>query len=88
LPLALSVCLLAVGVLLLVPSWLARVSLVANVVACESKLRIEETHLREAHGAALEAYCRQAGCYLPPLSSPRADKPVPVEWSHSRGGDR
>jgi protein-S-isoprenylcysteine O-methyltransferase Ste14 len=68
-PLVLSVDLLALGVLLLAPSWLALISLVLNVVAYESKIRIEEATLREAHGAAYEAYCRRTGRYLPRLSS-------------------
>ena len=50
-PLALSVDLLALGVLFLAPSWLALISLVLNVVAYDGKIRIEEAYLREAHGA-------------------------------------
>ena len=67
-PLALSVDLLALGVLLLVPSWLALVSLVLNVVSYEWKVRIEESYLREMHGADYDAYCRRTGRYLPRLS--------------------
>jgi protein-S-isoprenylcysteine O-methyltransferase Ste14 len=70
-PLALSVDLLALGVLLLAPSWLALISLVLNVLAYECKIRIEEAYLRKAHGAAYEAYCRQTGRYLPRLLPPR-----------------
>jgi protein-S-isoprenylcysteine O-methyltransferase Ste14 len=66
-PLALSVDLLALGVLLLAPSRLALTSLVLNVLAYESKIRIEEVYLREAHGAAYAAYCRRTGRYLPRL---------------------
>jgi protein-S-isoprenylcysteine O-methyltransferase Ste14 len=68
-PMALSVDLLALGVLLLAPSWLALISLVLNGVAYESKIRIEEATLREAHGAVYEAYCRRTGRYLPRLFS-------------------
>ena len=68
-PLALSVDLLALGVLLLAPSWLALASLILNVVAYEWKIRIEEAYLREAHGAAYVTYCAQAGRYLPRLFS-------------------
>jgi protein-S-isoprenylcysteine O-methyltransferase Ste14 len=63
-PLALSADLLALGVLLLAPSWLALVSLVLNVAGYEWKIRIEETYLREAHGAAYVAYCARTGRYL------------------------
>jgi protein-S-isoprenylcysteine O-methyltransferase Ste14 len=66
-PLALSVDLLALGVLLLAPSWLALISLIANVVAYACKIRIEEAYLREAHGAAYAAYCQRTGRYLPRL---------------------
>jgi protein-S-isoprenylcysteine O-methyltransferase Ste14 len=66
-PLALSVDLLALGILLVAPSWLALVSLLMNVIAYEWKIRIEEAYLREAHGAAYEAYCAQAGRYFPRL---------------------
>jgi protein-S-isoprenylcysteine O-methyltransferase Ste14 len=66
-PLALSVDLLALGVLLLAPSWLALTGLVLNVLAYECKIRIEEAYLRTAHGAAYVAYCRRTGRYLPKL---------------------
>jgi protein-S-isoprenylcysteine O-methyltransferase Ste14 len=66
-PLALSVHLLALGVLLLAPSWLALASLAMNVASYEVKIRIEEAYLREAHGAAYDAYCARTGRYLPRL---------------------
>lgn len=66
-PLALSVDLLALGVLLLAPSWLALISLIMNVAAYEFKIRIEETYLHDAHGAAYVAYCQQTGRYSPRL---------------------
>ena len=64
-PLALSADLLALGVLLLAPSWLALVSLILNVIGYELKIRIEEAYLRETHGAAYTAYCARTGRYLP-----------------------
>jgi protein-S-isoprenylcysteine O-methyltransferase Ste14 len=66
-PLALSVDLLALGVLLLAPSWLALISLALNVAGYEWKIRIEEAHLRQTHGTAYAAYCAQTGRYLPRL---------------------
>jgi protein-S-isoprenylcysteine O-methyltransferase Ste14 len=66
-PLALSVDLLALGVLLLAPSWLALASLALNVAGYEWTIRIEEAYLRQAHGAAYAAYCAQTGRYLPRL---------------------
>ena len=64
-PLALSVDLLALGILLLAPSWLALVSLILNVAGYEWKIRIEEAYLHEAHGAAYAIYCDRTGRYLP-----------------------
>ena len=66
-PLALSVDLLALGVLLLAPSWLALISLILNVASYEWKIRIEEAYLREAYGAAYAAYYARTGRYLPRL---------------------
>ena len=66
-PLALSVDLLALGVLLLAPSWLALISLITNVVAYECKIRIEEAYMLEAHGVAYATYCQRTGRYLPRL---------------------
>ena len=66
-PLALSMDLLALGVLLLAPTWLALVSLFLNVVGYEWKIRVEEAYLRDAHGAEYEAYCARTGRYFPRL---------------------
>jgi protein-S-isoprenylcysteine O-methyltransferase Ste14 len=66
-PLALSADLLALGVLLLAPSWLALISLTLNVTSYEWKIRIEEAYLRQAHGVAYATYCARTGRYLPRL---------------------
>jgi len=66
-PLALSADLLALGVLLLAPTWLALASLSLSLVGYECKIRVEEAYLREAHGAAYVAYCARTGRYLPRL---------------------
>jgi protein-S-isoprenylcysteine O-methyltransferase Ste14 len=66
-PLALSIDLLALGILLLAPSGLALLSLVLNVVSYERKIRIEEAYLREAHGEAYVEYCARTGRHLPRL---------------------
>jgi protein-S-isoprenylcysteine O-methyltransferase Ste14 len=39
------------------------------VAGYEWKIRIEEAHLRQAHGTAYAAYCAQTGRYLPRLFS-------------------
>ncbi len=64
-PLALSVDLLALGILSLAPSWLAGVSLILNVVGYQWKIHIEEAYLREAHGKAYATYCDRTGRYFP-----------------------
>jgi protein-S-isoprenylcysteine O-methyltransferase Ste14 len=66
-PLALSVDLLALGVLLLAPSWLALASLLLNIVSYEWKIRVEEAYLSQAHGATYADYCGRTGRYLPKL---------------------
>jgi protein-S-isoprenylcysteine O-methyltransferase Ste14 len=66
-PMALSVDLLALGVLFVAPSYLALVSLVLNVVGYGWKVSTEEGYLREAHGAQYDAYCARTGKYLPKL---------------------
>ena len=66
-PLALSIDLLALGILLLAPSWLALLTFVLTVVSYEWKIRIEEVYLQEAHGEAYAAYCVRAGRYMPRL---------------------
>jgi protein-S-isoprenylcysteine O-methyltransferase Ste14 len=66
-PLALSIDLLALGILLLAPSGLALLTFVLDVVNYEWKIRIEEAYLREAHGQAYAEYCARTGRYLPKL---------------------
>ncbi len=66
-PCALGAIVLALGTVLVAPSWLALLALVANVVGYEMKIRAEEAYLREAHGAAYKAYCQKVGRYFPRL---------------------
>jgi steroid 5-alpha reductase family enzyme len=67
-PLALSIDLLTLGILLLAPSWLALLTFALTVVSYEWKIRIEENYLREAHGEAHAEYCARTGRHLPRLS--------------------
>jgi protein-S-isoprenylcysteine O-methyltransferase Ste14 len=67
-PLALSIDLLALGILLLAPSWPALLAFVLTVVSYERKICIEEDYLREAHGEVYAEYCARTGGYLPRLS--------------------
>jgi protein-S-isoprenylcysteine O-methyltransferase Ste14 len=66
-PMALSVDLLALGILFLAPSCLALLNLVLDVVSYEWKVRTEEEYLARAHGPEYEAYCTHTGKYLPRL---------------------
>lgn len=66
-PMALSVDLLALGMLLLSPGWVALVCFCANVVSYELKIRAEEAYLREEHGEAFVTYCTRTGRYGPSL---------------------
>ena len=66
-PLALSADLLALGALLVAPSWLAVSTLVLTLASYAVKIRIEENHLYATHGEAYRAYCRRTGRYLPRL---------------------
>ena len=70
-PLVLSIYLLALGTLLLAPSWMAVAGLIGSVAAYEWKIRIEEVYLRRAHGSVYDEYCRRTGKYLPKLPRTR-----------------
>jgi len=64
-PCVLGAILLALGTLLIAPSLLAFVALVANGIGYEMKVRAEEEYLRRTHKAEYEAYCANTGRYLP-----------------------
>jgi protein-S-isoprenylcysteine O-methyltransferase Ste14 len=66
-PCALGAIILALGTVLVAPSWLALFALAANIVGYELKIRAEEAYLRQTHGAEYEAYCEEAGRYWPRL---------------------
>jgi protein-S-isoprenylcysteine O-methyltransferase Ste14 len=59
-----------VGMVLLVPTWLNALSLLALLVAVQIQVRaVEEPYLVALHGEAYQTYCRQSGRFLPRLSS-------------------
>jgi protein-S-isoprenylcysteine O-methyltransferase Ste14 len=56
----------AVGLTLLVPSWVAFVGLVGLVAALELQVRVvEEPYLLRAHGASYAAYAARVGRFVP-----------------------
>ena len=61
------------GLVLMVPSWVALVGLVALFVALELQVRVvEEPYLRRAHGAAYAEYASRVGRFLPGVGRLRA----------------
>jgi protein-S-isoprenylcysteine O-methyltransferase Ste14 len=58
----------AVGLTMLVPSWVALAGLVGLVAALELQVRVvEEPYLLRAHGAAYAAYAARVGRFVPGL---------------------
>lgn len=56
----------SLGLMLMVPSWVAIAGFAALVVALELQVRVvEEPYLRRAHGAAYEDYARRTGRFMP-----------------------
>ena len=54
------------GVVLMVPTWISIVALLALVAAVELQVRaVEEPYLRAVHGAAYDRYAARAGRFLP-----------------------
>jgi protein-S-isoprenylcysteine O-methyltransferase Ste14 len=64
-PCALGAIVLALGTVLVAPSWLAFLALALNVIGYEWKIRAEEAYLRQVHGVDYEAYCKKVGRYWP-----------------------
>jgi protein-S-isoprenylcysteine O-methyltransferase Ste14 len=54
------------GVVLIVPTWVTGLSLLALVVAVELQVRsVEEPYLRAMHGSVYEAYASRVGRFVP-----------------------
>jgi protein-S-isoprenylcysteine O-methyltransferase Ste14 len=63
----------ALGLTLLVPSWIAIAGFVGLVVALELQVRVvEEPYLRQAHGEGYVAYAARVGRFLPGVGRLRA----------------
>jgi protein-S-isoprenylcysteine O-methyltransferase Ste14 len=54
------------GVVLMVPTWVSLLALVALVIAVQLQVRcVEEPYLRQVHGAAYAEYATRTGRFLP-----------------------
>lgn len=63
----------ALGLALLVPSWVAIAGFLGLVVALELQVRVvEEPHLLQAHGESYAAYAARVGRFLPGVGRLRA----------------
>lgn len=65
------------GVVLIVPSWVSSLALVALVAAVQVQVRVvEEPHLQTVHGAAYTAYAARAGRFVPGIGRLTTSTPV------------
>ena len=56
----------SLGLVLMVPSWVAILGFVALVLALELQVRVvEELYLRRAHGTSYAEYARRIGRFVP-----------------------
>jgi len=68
----------ALGLALLVPSWVAIVGFVGLAIALEVQVRlVEEPYLLRAHGAAYAGYAARVGRFAPGVGRMRASAPRP-----------
>ncbi|GAA4733607.1 isoprenylcysteine carboxylmethyltransferase family protein [Modestobacter marinus] len=66
------------GVVLMVPTWISVLALVALVAAVQLQVRVvEEPYLRSAHGRAYATYASQAGRFVPGIGRLSATQEVP-----------
>ena len=70
------------GVVLMVPTWVSMLALVALVVAVQLQVRaVEEPYLRAVHGANYETYAARAGRFVPGigrLTAPASARRTPA----------
>jgi protein-S-isoprenylcysteine O-methyltransferase Ste14 len=65
------------GVVLMVPTWVSALALVALVAGVQLQVRaVEEPYLRAVHGAAYDAYAARTGRFVPALGQLTAPTPV------------
>lgn len=65
------------GVVLMVPTWISVLGLVALVAAVQLQVKvIEEPYLRDVHGAAYVAYASRAGRFVPGIGRLPASEAV------------
>jgi protein-S-isoprenylcysteine O-methyltransferase Ste14 len=77
-PIFTAMALAQLGVVLMVPTWVSALALVALVAAVELQVRsVEEPYLRTLHGATYEAYTARTGRFVPSVGRLTVRVPVP-----------
>jgi protein-S-isoprenylcysteine O-methyltransferase Ste14 len=77
-PIFTAMALAQLGVVLMVPTWVSALALVALVAAVELQVRsVEEPYLRTLHGATYEAYNARTGRFVPSVGCLTVRVPVP-----------
>jgi protein-S-isoprenylcysteine O-methyltransferase Ste14 len=71
------------GVVLMVPTWVSALALVALVAGVQLQVRaVEEPYLRAVHGAAYDAYAARTGRFVPGVGQLTAPTPVADQDHH------
>jgi protein-S-isoprenylcysteine O-methyltransferase Ste14 len=82
-PIFTAMALAQVGVVLMVPTWVSALALVALVAGVQMQVRaVEEPYLRAVHGAAYDAYAARTGRFVPGVGQLTAPTPVADQDHH------
>jgi protein-S-isoprenylcysteine O-methyltransferase Ste14 len=82
-PIFTAMALAQLGVVLMVPTWVSALALVALVAGVQLQVRaVEEPYLRAVHGAAYDAYAARTGRFVPGVGQLTAPRPVADQDHH------
>jgi protein-S-isoprenylcysteine O-methyltransferase Ste14 len=82
-PIFTAMALAQLGVVLMVPTWVSALALVALVAGVQLQVRaVEEPYLRAVHGAAYDAYAARTGRFVPGVGQLTAPTPVADQDHH------
>jgi protein-S-isoprenylcysteine O-methyltransferase Ste14 len=82
-PIFTAMVLAQLGVVLMVPTWVSALALVALVAGVQLQVRaVEEPYLRAVHGAAYDAYAARTGRFVPGVGQLTAPTPVADQDHH------
>jgi protein-S-isoprenylcysteine O-methyltransferase Ste14 len=82
-PIFTAMALAQLGVVLMVPTWVSALALVALVAGVQMQVRaVEEPYLRAVHGAAYDAYAARTGRFVPGVGQLTAPTPVADQDHH------